>query len=229
MNKIRILVLLSIFVLVLTSCTPQKINDVTESKEETSIADNEVHQDPPLMIKLNRDQINMLREMEKTGVSTNAEYLKSINQEGFDYSDISYLLHLIDSISVPSINDSKKETSVSYFPEKEEIYFLYKINGENHWYRFEVSLNKKAIETKESEIIQNNHDKITNAVINKNDKIKLIMAEDMSENPDLAKHYAEFWIKIDDYFAKVVYKNQEKDISKISAKDIVNGFWDDAQ
>ena len=58
MNKIRILVLLSIFVLVLTSCTPQKINDVTESKEETSIADNEVHQDPPLMIKLNRDQIN---------------------------------------------------------------------------------------------------------------------------------------------------------------------------
>lgn len=229
MNKIRILVLLSIFLLVFTSCKTEKTNEQTGKKEETTVSDNVIHQDPPLMIKLNRDELSMLRKVERNGASATKEYLKSINQEELNYSDVSYLLNLIDSISIPSISDSRKDVSISYYPEKEEIYFLYKIDGENHWYRFEVSLNKKTIEAKKSEIIQNNYEKITSTAINENDKIKLILREDMSQNPDLAKYYAEFWIEIDGYLAKVVYKNQGKDISKMSANDIVNGFWNDTQ
>lgn len=232
MNKMRILALLSVFLLVFSACKTEKNEKTSEPagrKEETTDTDQVIHQEPPVVIRLNRDEWNLLREAEKNGESATQQYLQSIHQEEWNYAEVSSLLHVIDSLPVPSLNDSEKDVSISYYPEKSRIHFLYKLDGENHWYRFEIPLNENTIAAKKSEIMQKHEDSLLNTVIHSDEKIKLILQEDLSESPDLAKHYAEFWVEMDGYLAKVVYKNQNRDISQVRANDIVNSFWDDTQ
>lgn len=231
MKKKRILVIIiSAFVFTLfISCKNEKTNEDIVTNEETTIANNIIHQDPPVMIRLDREELNMLRKAKKNGESATKEYLKSINREELSYSDVSYLLDLIDTLHVPSINDMKKDVSILYYPEKDELYFLYVIDGQNQWYRFELSLDAEKRAKRKSEIIQKGDGNIIDIDIGENQKVKLILKVDMSQYPDLAKYYAEFWIEIDGYLIKVVYKNQSMDISKASANDIINSFWNDTQ
>jgi hypothetical protein len=136
-------------------------------------------------------------------------------------------LRLIDSLPIPSIIDSTAENvSISYYPEYPAIYFAYRLDGPDYWYRLEVGLDEQKNATRKAELLQKYEGRIENTVINQNENIRLLVKTDIAD-PELASYYATCKIEIEGYLATVVYKNKNIDVSQMSGYDIVSGFWID--
>ena len=219
MRKIKFVIMITMCLLLLVSCG----SNISENNTTTNNSEN--HQEPPIMITLTKPEFSQLRSVIKNGEEAAKNFMKSIDQYELSMTEINEFLKSYDSLPVPIISGSEEKVKISYFPESPTIYFLYVIDGENRWYRFEFPLNEKELQEVRDYIEKKTDGKIADHPIDKNGRIKLLYKEDMSESPELAKNYAEFWLDINGYLVKAVCMNKTVNVGSAEIKDILKEVY----
>ena len=177
-----------------------------DSKIETDFQEPSL--EPPIAIQLTVEEAEQLLLAQSHSSSELNQYIDLL---GFSYykEDTVVALKLLQTLPIPLVKELEENLKITYYPHLPAIYVSCEIDN-NSWYRFEFVLNSDLSKEIKSTISTSDMNLNTNIKIDEH--ITLLSKVEITDT-ELAKRYAEFWIDIDGFLVKMIYRNTAKDIS----------------
>jgi len=219
MKKSAIMIVFLISLLLLVSCVghTSTIAQPNATMENTARSANETETtadrtdaagDRPVAIRLTVREALSLILAEDTSQERFDDCLDRLGLS-YDREDTLAAVQWICSLPLVSVAGAEEKINLTYYPHLPAIYVSCAVD-QNAWYRFEYVLNAEtAKQTKEKIDTENMK---WDASITTDQDITVLSKVTITD-AELAKRYAEFWIDIDGYLVKMIYRNTEKDLS----------------